>query len=324
MAGIKMNDKISVVVPIYKVEKYLRRSIDSIITQSYQNLEIILVDDGSPDLSGNICESYAVVDSRVQVIHKQNGGLSSARNAGICAATGEYIAFVDSDDVIQRHYIERMYAVAKSESCDIVQCDFFRFTDEIPSEQLTQIQEIVSTENALKKINTPYYMAAWNKLYKSSLFKEIRFPEGKIHEDVGCTYKLFMEAKKIAVIPDKLYGYFENSNSITTSKIKLNKLDLVDIYAEQAAYFAEKGLYQNANSAANNLAACFGTLLSYELERYDNYTAFTEEIQKKFRAQRHKLLRYRLRPDLYLAILLSFGNVKFMKYYHCLKTGRFR
>lgn len=325
MVGLKMNKIVSVVVPVYKVEHYLKRAVDSILMQTYKHLEIILVDDGSPDCCGKICDEYAIIDSRVNVIHKNNGGLSSARNTGLEIATGEYVVFVDSDDFIQPHMIERLLSVAEKENCDIVQCGFFRFDSYIPKEPFGGEMEFVSRYDALARIDEPVYMVAWNKIYRKNLFKSIRFPEGKIHEDVGCTYKLFFESQKIAVIPDELYGYYVNPDSITTSKIKLNKLDLIDVYAEQLRFFNEKKINSCSNRAANNLAASFGTLLSFNAEQYENYDAFLMGLQNKFSVMRGLLLKNKLRADLYISILLSFGNIKFMRFYHKIKTkGKIR
>lgn len=317
-----MSKIVSVIVPVYKVEKYLNRAVDSILNQTYRDLEIILVDDGSPDNSGNICDVYAMIDSRVKVIHKNNGGLSSARNVGLDKATGKYIFFLDSDDFIQPHTIERLLSVAEKEKCDIVQCQFFRFETVIPEEKFQLGVEYVSSEDALAKIDDAVYMAAWNKIYRSSIFKNIRFPEGRIHEDVGCTYKLFYISKKTAVVQDALYGYYVNPDSITTSKIKLNKLDLLDAYEGQMRYFDEMGLEKNKINSANNLAASFGTLLSYDSEKYEDYRKFEREIQKKFASLRHILLKIPIRWDLRIAMVLSLGNVKVMKWYHRLKQIR--
>lgn len=317
-----MNKTVSVIVPIYKVEHYLNRAIDSVLKQTYSKLDVILVDDGSPDRCGEICDEYARVDSRVRVIHKKNGGLSSARNCGLEIANGEYVIFVDSDDFIHPHMIERLLAVAEKENCDIVQCCFFRFDSNIPKEELTDHIELISKYHALEKIDNVVYMAAWNKIYKKELFANIRFPEGKIHEDVGCTYKLFFASERIAVIPDALYGYYINPDSITTSKIKLNKIDLIDVYAEQYEFFKKNGLKHFANRSANNLAASFGTLLSYKKEKYENYNEFLSAIQNKFSVLRRKMLKSALRADLYFSVLLSCGNVRVMKICHKIKTIR--
>lgn len=315
-----MSHLISVIVPVYNVEPYLARAVDSLLSQTYKNLQIILVDDGSTDNSGKLCDSYAQTDPRITVIHKQNGGLSSARNAGIDQASGAYFAFLDSDDYYSPTMLERLYQVITSNDCAIAQCAYFRFTDTPETQAVTGPVQIQSATDALHRIDDAVYMAAWNKLYKKELFAHIRFPEGKIHEDVGTTYRLFYEGEKIAVIPDALYGYYINPDSITTSKIKLNKLDLLDMYAEQFAFFREKGLHANMRRSADNLTASFGTLLCYDPSRYVNYEEFLLAAQTRYSYMYKAVLRNApLRRDLKLAVMLSFGNVKVMRLYHKLK-----
>ena len=315
-----MSEMISVIVPVYGVETYLSRAVDSLLAQTYTNLQIVLVDDGSPDNCGIICDDYARQDERITVIHKQNGGLSSARNAGICAAKGTYLAFLDSDDYYCPTMLERLYYAATTSGCAMAQCGFYRFFDTPEATPISGPVQVLSSTDALKRIDDAEYMAAWNKLYHARLFADIRFPEGKIHEDVGTTYRLFYESEKIAVIPDALYGYFENPDSITTSKIKMNKLDLLDMYAQQITFFREKGLHDNMRRSANNLAAAFGTLLCYGRSRYLNYKEFTEALQSRFSYMRKTVLHdVPLRWDLKLAVMLSLGNVKVMRSYHRIK-----
>lgn len=320
MDGSKtMNKVISVIVPVYNVEQYLRRAIESVLRQTYQDLEIILVDDGSPDACGNICDEYKELDSRIIVIHKANGGLSSARNAGLDIATGDYIAFLDSDDVFLPEMLEELLQLAESREADIVQCGFFRFSNEIKRDNYSNNIECLDSLVALQHIDEPVYMAAWNKLYRRKLFADIQFPDGKIHEDVGCTYKLFYQSSKIVYLHTPLYGYYVNRDSITTSKIKLNKLDLLDAYENQILFFEEKGLSENLKRASNNFVASFGTLLSYQQEKYEDYTLLKKEIQKRFIKKRYLMLHLPLRVDLKLAVWCSFGNVSLMKLYHKIK-----
>ena len=311
---------ISVIVPVYNMQQYLARAIESIQLQTYQNIEIILVDDGSNDESGTICEIYAQNDPRIKIIHKENGGLSSARNAGIDIAEGRYFAFVDSDDCIRNEMLGKMLEIAKQENCDIVQCGFCRFKSEIPEEKISVQKICISGMQALQFIDTPLYMTAWNKLYKRELFNHVRFPEGKIHEDVGCTYRLFYESKKVVVLEDDLYCYYTNNDSITTGKIKPNKLDLLDAYVGQVLFFEEKKLTGLMRRANNNLAACFGTLLSYERKKYVDYKAFYNETEKRYRSIRKEvLMTHPLRIDLKLVTLLSFGRLWLPICYHSVK-----
>ena len=216
-------DVISVVLPIYNVELYLERSLKSIINQSYKNLEIILVDDGSTDSSGAICDRYKLLDSRISVIHKVNGGLSDARNAGLEYSHGNYIAFVDSDDFVHEDYIRNLYAALHENSADIAICNYIKGgKNSFPKKIYINNKDVsVYTSNIMLKQWHGRYKhietMAWNKLYKKALFMEnnIRYPYGFFNEDVQTTHLLVEKAKKIAIIKDQLYYYFQRSDSIT-------------------------------------------------------------------------------------------------------------
>ena len=240
-----MNELISIVVPVYNVDK----CIESIINQSYSNLEIILVDDGSKDSSGIMCDSYILKDKRIKVIHKENGGLSDARNVGIDKAKGEYIVFIDSDDWIDEKMIEILYNIIKKNNSDISICDYFLAYNEEIQTQKEDI-EIINLSNieALKKIYDKdlgvCMIVAWNKLYKRNLFKDdIRYPYGKIHEDEFTTYKLLYKAEKISYTKQKMYYYRQRENSITSSfnKKRLDCLEAFDERVKYMKYIVEKG-----------------------------------------------------------------------------------
>jgi glycosyltransferase involved in cell wall biosynthesis len=235
---------ISVVVPVYKVEKYLRRCVDSIIGQTWQALEIILVDDGSPDNSGSICDEYALSDPRVKVIHKQNGGLSDARNTGIEIATGAYIGFVDSDDFIHAHMFESLYEKLIKSGADISQCSFRTVTgDETVDPGEKKDGKKITPTDALNIMYTPFgvdYVVAWNKLYKKSLFNEIRFPKSRIHEDEATTWKLLYASSAIIVSEEKYYYYFQSPGSITRGVFSEKKLDYAEAIEEKIAFFKSR------------------------------------------------------------------------------------
>ena len=253
-----MENKISVIVPIYKVEKYLNRCADSIINQNYRNLEIILVDDGSPDSSGLISDEYARIDPRVRVIHKPNGGLSDARNAGIEIATGDYIGFVDSDDFIHPDMFRDLYELIRKYDADIAQCSYRAVADDTfvdPGDAYNE--KVISNLDALRLIYTGYkvdYVVAWDKLYRRQLFDSIRFPKGKIHEDESTTYKLFYLSGKIAVIDKKYYYYYQSPDSIIRSSFSLKKLHYTDAMEERILFFKEKGLIDLHSLAARQYA----------------------------------------------------------------------
>ena len=228
-----MSAQISVVVPIYNVEKYLRKCLDSIVGQTYKNLEVILVDDGSTDTSGKIADEYAERDKRITVIHKENGGLSDARNAGIEIATGTFITFIDSDDYIDREMIDVLHNCAEGFTADFVTCRRIKFTDEsIPEEKNSgHIQyHVIDHKNQMREFlrGEEFSTTAWGKLYKTSLFNEIRYPFGRLHEDVFTTYKLVHIAQKI--VCTSFYGYYYrmNEKSITHSAFSVRTLDAIE------------------------------------------------------------------------------------------------
>lgn len=209
---------VSVIVPIYNVEKYLKQCIESILNQTFYDFELILVEDGSPDSCCKICDNYHLLDSRIVVIHKENGGLSDARNAGLEIAKGEYIVFVDSDDWIEPQYLEILYNKISEYNADIVICGYY-ITDEngnIEKNIVTKKEYILDSNQALNELvkDKKIENYAWNKIYKYSLFKNIRYPVGKIFEDIYTTYKLFLLASKIGVINFSLYNYRHRLGSI--------------------------------------------------------------------------------------------------------------
>lgn len=228
---------ISIIIPVYKVELYLERCLNSVINQTYLNIEIILVNDGSPDRCGSICDSYAEKDKRIVTIHKKNGGLSDARNVGLDAANGEFITFIDSDDFVHDKYIEGLYKVAYQGDCDIVQCKFYKgekseFTNKILINDLNFY--ISSATEALLDKN--YKVTAWAKLYKKDVIGKVRFPVGYINEDVATYYQFVYNSKVIGIINEELYYYYQSSTSIMRGNNNCN-YDFIEIYNDSIAFF---------------------------------------------------------------------------------------
>ena len=285
-----MNRLVSVIVPIYKVEQYLTHCVNTIVNQSYSNLEIILVDDGSPDNCGKMCDEFAEQDRRIKVIHKQNGGLSDARNAGIDIATGDYITFIDSDDYVMLDMIESLMSIIAKENVDIAQCNFIRNKNdsigELQHESSQSEKFTVYFETKMsaylkdKKINT----AACGKIYKGSLFYEIRFPVGRLHEDVFTTYKLIHEAESVAVTDYVGYVYRINENSITTSKFSPKKLD--SVYGEiERAEFIKKNYHDLRKQAYSGIIyACNQCLLQMAKASYrgKNEDVFLQKLYRQY------------------------------------------
>lgn len=209
-------DLISVIIPVYNVERYLNQCIDSVVSQTYHNLEIILVDDGSSDNSGEICDKYAAKDNRIVVIHKTNGGLSDARNAGIKIAKGKYIGFVDSDDWIDSEMYDQLMTSISNSNSDIAICGLYReYLNKTAYNEILDCGSF-SSQVALGKLidNTDIHDHACTKLFKTELWNNIEFPVGKYYEDILTTYKLFAKAKKVSAIKNCLYHYRQRQGSI--------------------------------------------------------------------------------------------------------------
>ncbi len=214
-----MRDLISVIVPVYNSEKYLNRCVDSILAQTFTDLEVILADDGSTDGSGEICDAYADMDDRVVVLHKANGGLSDARNAGLDIASGDYIGFVDSDDYIEPDMYERLYNVLTEHGADISVCSrHMEYEPEGRSVSWAKEKSLMdlTAEQAMKMMisNSDFNVAVWDKLYKAELFSDIRFPVGKLYEDNYVTVQVFHKSSLISYLPVPLYHYVQRPESL--------------------------------------------------------------------------------------------------------------
>lgn len=238
-----MEDLISVIVPVYNVEKYLKRCVDSILNQTYKNLEIILVDDGSPDRCGKICDEYAVKDNRVKVIHKENGGLSDARNTGIDVAKGKYISFIDSDDYVENEYVELLYTALINDRTDMaIGSHKVIYEEGAVLEKATKEKSVLQPEEVLNRIlyDNGIDLSAWAKLYKSQLFADIRFPKDRLFEDAATTYKLVDKSKNISIISKSTYNYVIRKNSITGENFSEKKMDLIMSTQEMCDYIKAK------------------------------------------------------------------------------------
>lgn len=219
-------EKISVIVPIYNVEEYLERCIKTIINQTYKDLEIILVDDGSTDSSGKICDNYAKKDNRIVVIHKKNGGLSDARNAGIDKSTGKYLYFIDSDDYIELNMLEDLYHNCVDNSCEIaISNKFIEYDEKNFYEQKSILADKVADSIEALELLLLSDPAIWNKLFLKDLFNNIRFPKGKLYEDIITTPFLFEKAKRVYFNSNSYYHYIQRNNSIVHKKFSLKKMD---------------------------------------------------------------------------------------------------
>ncbi len=229
---------ISVIVPVYKVEQYLPACLDSILAQTFEDFELILVDDGSPDNCGRICDEYAKKDSRIKVIHQENQGLSGARNTGIEIARGEYITFIDSDDLVTENYLQVLHDALVTQTADLSVCRTCRFEDgktpNLASKQETNEFQCTCFDHRetcviMYEGSQEIPVNAWGKLFRTELFREIRFPLGRVHEDQAVVPIICYNVDKVVSVNLKLYCYRERSGSITRDKFSLKRYD--DLWA---------------------------------------------------------------------------------------------
>lgn len=237
-----MHDLVSIIVPVYNTEKYLFRCLNSIWKQDYTMLEIILVDDGSPDKSGELCDELSELDNRVHVIHKKNGGLSSARNAGIEAATGKFICFVDSDDYIEEDYISTLYNLIEKHNADMAKINYIEINRDDYSEKDNCEHESVfegnEVENAYLKLRVD---SACVFMYRKSLIGDTRFPEGKTSEDIPFNFIIFQKATRFVYCPVNKYYYWHNPKSISNGPFNRNMLNYLHFREEIYNYYFKKG-----------------------------------------------------------------------------------
>lgn len=251
--------KISVIVAIYNIEDYVSECISSIINQTYTNLEIILVDDGSTDSSGKICDNFQKKDDRIAVIHKKNGGLSDARNAGIKECSGDYITFIDGDDFVSPIMYETMIKLLNNKDNQIIVCaPAFNNQDLINDISQTKQKCITeNSDNAIKYIFNDYICGnyAWNKIYSSSLFDGIKYPKGKYFEDIYVTYKLFLKANWITLINDKLIFHRSRKNQITSPENVSFQL-IKDHIGAYLNLYKDQKMLKHKNIVCKNMLDC--------------------------------------------------------------------
>lgn len=279
---------VTVIIPVYNVETYLERCLESIINQTYKELEIIIVDDGSTDKSSQICDTYKTKDTRICVYHKKNGGLSDARNYGLDRMNGEYVTFVDSDDYISRDYIEVLYRlIKKNDNIDISMMDKqVVYDNDVPRSTIEFKEEIMDREHAIKKmlLRDGVSHTAWGKLYKSVLWKEIRFPFGRLYEDYLTIYKVFENVNMISYCNEKKYYYYQRSNSIMNNKLNKKKLTELDVTDEISSYLMEK--YHSCTDEILDLKISI-----YLKNLYDILTT-DDNSNKEFRESEEKIVKY--------------------------------
>ncbi len=246
-----MEDLVSVIVPVYNTEKYLRKCIDSIVEQTYTNLDIILVDDGSTDASGVICDEYAGKDSRIRVIHKENEGNGQARNTGLDHMEGAYVLWVDSDDMIHRKQVEVLLSIAKEKNADIVVGGYCAISDgEEPKDQtiadgIYDNAEVLSDshlyDDGFIKKRSMILTVPWCKICKRELYDHVRYPHKRIHLDTWTTWKLYENSQKVVFVAEPLYYWRNNPDSLTRRKFDLSHFSGIEAYGEQLEYYHTAG-----------------------------------------------------------------------------------
>ena len=274
--------KISVIVPVYKVEPFIHRCVDSILCQTYDDFTLILVDDGSPDSCGDICDAYAAEDSRIHVIHQKNGGLSAARNTGIDWAMentdSQWLAFADSEDWVHADYLRLLVEAAEGQNCRISACGFFRTSGEpIPEDPQDGFAAMEAEDYYCGDCHEGVTAVAWNKLYHRSLLEKLRYPVGKLHEDEFTTYRAIFAAGKIAVTPVRLYAYYQNPNGIMNAQWSPKRMHMLEAFDQQIAFAQEQGYARLLHKSLEGaIYSTYGQLGSAQ-------KVFHKELRKRLR-----------------------------------------
>lgn len=311
-----MEPLISVIIPVYNVEKYIDRCIVSVVEQTYKNLEIVLVDDGTPDNSGIICDEWAEKDDRIVVYHKQNGGLSDARNFGTARANGEFITYVDSDDYVLPEYVEHMYSNLVENEADISCCDFenvysddrkIKFDKNENLDKVSKVSGKSACQDLLTSISGFYYVVAWGKLYKRNLLEMYQYPVGRYHEDEATTYKYLYSSEFVVSSCKKLYAYFQNQQGIMHNKNRKRRDDIVWALNERTNFFRQQ------NDRTMEIAAWDGLVSFYIYEEYDELKRFSKDAyifakQHWFNGDlslkaKFKFILYAISPHIYRKVI---------------------
>ncbi len=310
MTKVSNKPLISVIVPVYKVENYLDKCVESIVNQTYKNLEIILVDDGSPDNCPKMCDEWAKKDKRIKAIHKENGGLSDARNKGIDIANGDYITFIDSDDYVEDNYVDLLYNILIDAEADIsMGKQFVRYSDKTFNTG-SGITYIVNPHDCFDKLlyGEDFDVSAWAKLYKRDLFRDIRYPKGRLFEDSATTYKLIDKSKKIVLKSVPIYNYIIREDSITTNGFNEKKMELITSTQEMCDYIQNKCPDLKKGCKRRLMYAYLSTLTQLVKCKETNRT-YKDLLMKYIKENRKEILNDKRIPkrDRFALYLTRFG-----------------
>lgn len=295
---------VSIVVPVYNVENYIEKCVDSIIQQSFKNIEIILVDDGSTDRSGDICERLKRKDSRIVVLHKKNGGLSDARNMGIDYAKGEWITFVDSDDYVSDNYVQYLMELNQKYGTDISIASYTYISNNKSIDHSNGEEVKMEPQEAIRRmlLDDGFDMGAWSKMYRTKFFKQIHFPVGKLFEDSFTTYQIFAEANSISFGSKSIYYYVNRFNSTVNGSFNEKKFDLIEMNKKTELFIKNKFPEIAPEAHRRVIWAYFSTLnqviMSHNLKVVEKYAGTLVEyilgeknfiLKEKFVPKRDKL-----------------------------------
>lgn len=321
----RTSDLVSVIIPVYNVEAFLDRCVTSVVNQTYANLEIILVDDGATDSSPELCEQWAKKDARIIVMHKTNGGLSSARNAGITRSSGPWLAFIDSDDWGEPDYIETLHALAMEHEADLAVCSFYDYRT--PDHMLDPLKDEVTTGRDLfievTQMDNWRYQVAWNKLCARRLCPPGLFPEGKLHEDVFAFPRIVLAAGTVAVTSKPLYHYMVNPNGIMHAKYSIRNLDVIEAMVTRLNIAIDNSLEESYQPIASSIrryylreAAVRLPLLSDAAGRrrllglVDNYLAALNRIEPFEDAELNELNERLARHPMQTILAIRFSSFR--------------
>ena len=290
---------ISVIVPVYKVEKYIHRCVDSVLGQTFADFELILVDDGSPDNCGAICDEYAAKDSRVRVIHQENGGLSAARNTGIdwsfANSDSRWLTFIDSDDWVHPEYLQRLLDAAVEYKVSVSICGFVQTEGEEPDIDPEALAPVLWTPEDFYVEHNVNATVAWGKLYCKECFRTIRYPVGKIHEDEFVTYRVSFQLSALAVIRAPMYFYYTNPDGITKAKWRPQRLHALEAIRRQVAFLKDRQYEKAYRHALKKYMTCLsGHIFFLEKEDRSQRVDYIPKLRRELRRQVRK--HYRLIP----------------------------
>lgn len=314
---------VSIVIPIYNVEEYLRICLDSILKQTYDALEVLMVDDGSKDASGQICDEYQSKDSRFVAIHKENGGAADARNVALDRCTGDYVTFVDGDDYVAPDFVERLVNLVEQYDSDIAICGWNNVSE-------TKVEPFCKNSGAIKEFDTKQALEAllyqedfdtamWPKLYKTSLFEGIRFPKGNLYEDIAIIYEVFLKASKVTYEDYAGYFYLLRESGTTLMKFRKNKMDLIDVVETMERVLC--GKYPDLEKAAASRVVRANFHIYMQIPQSQEYAAERKRIEENIRTRREVVLKdARTKRGTKVALLLTMLGFKFFLKFKSLKN----